>query len=156
MEAQIDTAELTLEAMEVADLDEVLEIEADCFSNPWSRRAFKRELTRNRYADYLLVRKKNQILGYLGAWLVLDEAHITTLAVAPAYRRQGVARFLLETAWDRFLNFNIKQVTLEVRVTNTAAQNLYLDYGFQKIGIKEEYYQDNQEDAVIMWKRIAE
>jgi [ribosomal protein S18]-alanine N-acetyltransferase len=91
------------------------------------------------------------IIGFAGLWLMVDEAHITTIAMHPDYRRLGLGEFMLVSLIDIAYNIGAKWVTLEVRVTNSTAQNLYRKYGFREAGIRHRYYSDNQEDALIMW-----
>jgi ribosomal-protein-alanine N-acetyltransferase len=91
------------------------------------------------------------IAGYAGVWLAVDEAHITTIAVAPRYRGQGVGELLLSGLIDQALNLHATMLTLEVRISNIVAQNLYLKYGFRATGRRPRYYTDNGEDALIMW-----
>src|SRR3989440_2393468 len=91
------------------------------------------------------------IIGFAGLWLMVDEAHITTIAMHPDYRRRGLGEFLLVSLIDIAYTIGAKWVTLEVRVSNYAAQNLYRKYGFREAGLRHRYYSDNQEDALIMW-----
>ncbi len=91
------------------------------------------------------------IVGYAGMWLMVDEAHITTIAVRPEYRGRGLGELLLMGLFEKALEFNARWLTLEVRVSNTVAQNLYRKYTFHAEGIRKGYYSDNNEDAVIMW-----
>lgn len=91
------------------------------------------------------------IIGYGGVWLTVDDAHITTIAVAPAQRGNGVGELLLNGLIDNAIDLNASLLTLEVRISNTSAQNLYLKYGFRPAGTRPRYYTDNGEDALIMW-----
>ncbi len=91
------------------------------------------------------------IVGFAGLWLMVDEAHITTIAMHPNYRRKGLGEFMLLSLIDIAYAINAKWVTLEVRVSNYSAQNLYRKYGFREAGLRHRYYSDNQEDALIMW-----
>ncbi|HEX6479624.1 MAG TPA: ribosomal protein S18-alanine N-acetyltransferase [Ktedonobacteraceae bacterium] len=91
------------------------------------------------------------IVGFAGLWLMVDEAHITTIAMHPDYRRQGLGELMLASLIDISYDIGAKWVTLEVRVSNYAAQNLYRKYGFREAGLRHRYYSDNQEDALIMW-----
>lgn len=148
----LDPADLVLQPMQVADLERVIEIEEESFGSPWSVDSFKKELTKNQYAHYLVLKKGPEIIGYIGVWIFVIEGHITTLAIDPAYRRQGLAKYLLDWIVSSLVESEVKKVTLEVRVSNQAARRLYQDYGFEELGIKEDYYQNNQEDAVVMHK----
>jgi ribosomal-protein-alanine N-acetyltransferase len=91
------------------------------------------------------------IIGFAGLWLMVDEAHITTIAVHPDFRRHGLGEFMLASLIDIAYDIGARWVTLEVRISNHVAQNLYRKYGFHEKGIRERYYSDNQEDALIMW-----
>jgi [ribosomal protein S18]-alanine N-acetyltransferase len=91
------------------------------------------------------------IIGFAGLWLMVDEAHITTIAMHPDFRRRGLGEFMLLSLIDIAYSINARWVTLEVRVSNTNAQNLYRKYGFREAGLRHRYYSDNQEDALIMW-----
>jgi len=142
--------------MRLGDIDEVMEIEQRVFPSPWSDFAYKYELTQNDAGHYLVVRKKEEdakeglLLGYGGFWLVADEAHISTLAVRPGWRRRGIGELVLVSLLDWAIRLGADVATLEVRVSNVAAQNLYLKYGFRVVGRRKEYYSDNREDALIM------
>lgn len=143
--------ELYIATMEPIHLDGVMAIEQACFFSPWSRATFLREITENPYAIYLVALSSHQVAGYSGAWLVVDEAHITNIAVAKNWRRRGVAKRLLDRLLTLAREQDIRRVTLEVRRSNEAAQNLYQSLGFYSAGVRPGYYTDNSEDAVIMW-----
>ncbi len=96
-------------------------------------------------------RSPYSIVGYGGLWLNVDEAHVTTIAVAPEYRGRGIGELLLNGLIDQALALNTDLLTLEVRVSNIVAQQLYLKYGFRPSGTRPRYYTDNGEDALIMW-----
>ena len=137
----------------VADLEAVLEIEQASFPIPWSRNAFLQELLENDRAIYLIARDETErIAGYIGMWIVLDEGHITNLATHPDFRRSGVGRTLLAAMMTAGREQGVRYVTLEVRRSNLAAQQLYQKAGFAPMGVRRQYYLDNKEDAVIMWK----
>lgn len=91
------------------------------------------------------------IIGFAGLWLMVDEAHVTTIAMHPHFRRRGLGEYMLASLIDIAYEIGAKWVTLEVRVTNYNAQNLYRKYGFREAGLRHRYYSDNQEDALIMW-----
>lgn len=140
--------------MEITHLPGVMEIERYSFIDPWSAYAFRSELTDNPYAVYFVALEGEQVLAYIGGWLITDELHITNLAVDNNYRKRGIALDLL----DRILEFSwqegIRRATLEVRVSNSSAINLYRKKGFVAIGQRPGYYLNNNEDALIMWKEI--
>ena len=144
-----------IEPMRVRDLDGVLSIERVSFPTPWSRYAFLTELLENDRAYYSVARtRERKLVGYIGMWLVLDEGHITTIAVHPAYRGRGIGRQLLETMEAIGRARDMHRVTLEARVSNTVAHGLYQKMGFSDAGIRPGYYRDNNEDAMIMWKEL--
>lgn len=139
--------------MAMEDLEQVLEIERASFSTPWTRSAFEMEVDgSNRYALYWVARNADKIVGYLGTWLILNEIHVTNIAVKPDFRRQGIAEQLLGNLFNQAKSRNIDAITLEVRVSNHSAQKLYQKLGFQMMGVRPKYYQNNNEDALIMWK----
>ena len=141
--------------MKMEDLEQVLEIERASFSTPWSRRAFEMEVDgSNRYAFYLVARNASKIVGYLGTWLILNEIHVTNIAVKPDFRRQGIAEQLLGSLFNQAKLQDIDAITLEVRASNHSAQKLYQKLGFKTMGVRSKYYQDNNEDALIMWKTL--
>jgi len=118
---------------------------------PRKNRLFPLSLLPSRPAITMSSPELNSIIGFAGLWLMLDEAHITTIAMHPDYRRQGLGEFMLTGLIDIAYDIGAKWVTLEVRMSNYIAQNLYHKYGFREAGIRHRYYSDNQEDALIMW-----
>lgn len=142
----------TLRAMTIKDVNGVYEIERLCFTIPWSKDSFRSEIKRNKNANYtVVVSDDGNIIGYGGLWLVIDEAHITNVAIHPEYRRLGIARALIKTMMNKASSKNISGMTLEVRESNIAARNLYQSLGFEKGGLRKGYYPDNGENAIIMW-----
>ena len=136
--------------MKQEDLDEVTALEKATFTIPWSRESFRQELARNVAARYLVAESEGKIIGYAGAWIILDESHITNIAVAESYRGQGVGRKLTQALLQLLSNLGASYATLEVRVSNERAQNLYRSLGFISVGKRKRYYEDNQEDAFLM------
>lgn len=136
--------------MELSDLDDVQEIEKACFSLPWSRNSFVQEITENKCARYLVVAHENRVAAYAGMWLVIDEAHITNIAVHPAYRGLGIGEKVTRALMRAADELGIRYMTLEVRRSNLVAQSLYRKLGFVDVGFRKRYYEDNQEDALIM------
>lgn len=154
-----------------------MEIEREAFSLPWPERAYRHEVTQNEFAHYYVLCHRSishvpapvslwqrlsraiggrppegvkLILGYGGFWLMYDEAHISTLAVRASHQRQGLGELLLGVLLDEAQRLGALQATLEVRVSNTAAQALYAKYGFHEVGRRKAYYTDNHEDALIL------
>ncbi len=143
----IEVCSLTLN-----DIDEVMVVEKLSFSIPWSKQAFIEEVTNNKFARYIIAKVDGKTVGYAGLWKVFDEGHITNVAVHPEYRRSGVGYTLVRGLIELSIKENIVKLTLEVRRSNIAAQNLYTKFGFRSEGFRKEYYADNKEDAIIMWK----
>jgi ribosomal-protein-alanine N-acetyltransferase len=141
---------LTIRPMAVADLDAVQGIEHASFTTPWPPQAYRQELESNRLAHYLVGQLGDDVVAYGGIWLMVDEAHITTVAVHPAFRRRRIGERLLLAMLDVSLDRHANEATLEVRLSNLAARRLYEKYGFRPVGIRPRYYSDNQEDALIM------
>jgi ribosomal-protein-alanine N-acetyltransferase len=136
--------------MALEDVPAVLDIERASFSTPWPPEAFHQELRHNRLARYVVARQGGAVVGYAGVWLMVDEAHITTFAVHPHSRRQGVGRRLLLAVIALSDDLGATRMTLEVRVSNLAAQALYGAHGFAIAGRRERYYTDDGEDAYVM------
>ncbi len=145
------TDQVTITAMRMEDISRVLEIEQASFPTPWPRDAYAHELRENRLACYLVARVMHQIVGYTGMWIILDEAHVTTIAVDPECRRQRIGERLLVALLDEAMRRGARWVTLEVRKSNDGAKALYRKYGFKDIGVRKGYYSDNREDAIVMW-----
>ncbi len=140
--------------MTLQDLDRIVEIEQLSFTLPWSRSSFYQELTNNRYARYIVMEYDGQIIGYCGMWLVMDEAHITNIAVLPEFRGKKLGEALMKQAMALAREEGAQTMTLEVRVSNNVAQSLYRKLGFLNGGIRKRYYSDNQEDALVMWVKL--
>lgn len=136
------------------DIDSIMEIELESFTTPWSREAFLKEINENKLAYYLVAIINNQIVGYAGMWLIVDESHITNVGVKRKYRGVGAGSKLLEGLIQICKIKEIGNMTLEVRKSNDVAKNLYEKYGFLEYGIRPRYYEDTGEDALIMWKKI--
>jgi len=140
--------------MTLLDLDDIMVIEHQSFTLPWSKEAFYRELTENPYAYYIVADIDGTAIGYGGVWIVIDEAHITNIAVLTDYRGQKIGETLLTQLQNLARQHGAKTMTLEVRVSNIVAQNLYRKLGFQNGGIRKGYYTDNNEDALVMWVNL--
>ncbi len=144
---------ITIDQMNFKDLDQVLEIETASFTDSWTFQSFETEISgKNPFAYYLVARQGDEVIAYLGVWLILNEAHITNIAVKPSRRKKGIAEKLLNFFFKKAELKNIDAITLEVRMSNEPAQKLYRKLGFVEKGIRPKYYQNNNEDALIMWK----
>ena len=140
--------------MEEDDILQVCDIEKQSFSSPWSEFAFKSELQDNKLASSCVtypLNEESKVVGYGGLWVILDEAHITNIAITPEFRGQKIGEFLLSNMMDIARTKGAQRITLEVRVSNFIAQKLYERLGFASAGLRKGYYTDNHEDAVIMW-----
>jgi len=145
---------VTIRRMTLEDLDEVMVIEELAFSVPWSRESFENEINNNLLAVYYVAVLGGICVGYAGMWHVMDELHITNVAVHPDYRGQKISNHLMDALvafaeGDQYIG-----MTLEVRVSNQVAINLYTKYGFKRLGLRPKYYIDNGEDAIVMWKEL--
>jgi ribosomal-protein-alanine N-acetyltransferase len=185
-----------VEPMRLEHIPAVSAIEKLSFPQPWPQNAYRREITENRMAHYVVVRRLGgktetseqsappsppppssdlfgrlsrllrppepprsaeleeelrSIVGYAGIWIMTDESHITTIASHPDVRGMGVGEFLLVALIHRSIDIGARWMTLEVRATNTVAQNLYRKYTFKEMGVRRRYYSDNGEDALVMW-----
>ncbi|GGH83389.1 ribosomal-protein-alanine N-acetyltransferase [Pullulanibacillus pueri] len=145
----IQIREMTLE-----DVDGVYNVETKAFNNPWKREAFVNEIKNNQFATYFVAVDDDYIVGYCGVWLILDESHITNIAVLPNYRGYKIGETLLKKAMLFAKIGRAIRMSLEVRVSNEIAQNLYRKLGFQEGGIRRNYYSDNLEDAIVMWVNL--
>jgi [ribosomal protein S18]-alanine N-acetyltransferase len=141
---------LRIEPMALDDLDAVQAIERASFTSPWPPNAYRSELESNRLANYLVARVGDDVVGYGGMWLMVDEAHITTFAIHPRWRRQRIGERLLLAFLDLAMDRAAHEATLEVRLSNLPARRLYEKYGFRPVGLRPRYYSDDNEDALIM------
>jgi [ribosomal protein S18]-alanine N-acetyltransferase len=132
------------------DIEQILTIEKLSFSVPWSEEDFFSEL-KNPRAHYLVFEEKNQLIGYAGFWQVLEEGHITNIAIAPSFQQQGYGKKLIEAMMNYARILKIEQMTLEVRESNVNALKAYSSVGFHIEGRRSQYYTNPNEDAIIMW-----
>ena len=146
------TFDVTIEPMRRRHLRRVVDIEHSVHPKPWSSGVFSSELDLARRGErhYVVAKVMGEVAGYAGSMYVVDEAHVTNIAVAPEFRRRGVARSLLLELASRAVERGMVSLTLEVRVGNEAAQGLYREFGFAPAGIRQRYY-ENSEDALVMW-----
>jgi len=143
---------VTIKPMCEEDIDAIIAIEEESYGrHHWSKESFYQELGNELAYYYSLFTPDGILAGYAGTWHVLDEAHITNIAVAKQYRRKKYGQAILKRIIDDCIKEKIKYITLEVRVSNEAAIGLYSKYGFKSFGTRKKYYQDNNEDALIMW-----
>ena len=157
------------------DVDSMTALDALCFSAPWSRKSFESEVCENPLARYLVAEaveeipageggrtagtgegRKPWLAGYAGLWAVGEEGHITNVAVHPDCRRRHLGRLLVASLISETYREGLRDYTLEVRVSNLPAIRLYEDFGFREAGVRKGYYEDNNEDAMIMWLSVGE
>ena len=142
----------TIKRMTRDDVENIMQIEESAYGeHHWSKDSFYSELGNNLAYYYVAMDTSGNYCGYAGSWHILEEAHITTIAVSPNHRRKHIAESLLCTIIDDCYKDGIKYITLEVRVSNEPAIKLYEKYGFTSFGVRKGYYQNNNEDALIMW-----
>ena len=143
---------VTLNQMKASNLNDVLNVSSLSLKESWSRESLEKELS-NPLAKYMVAEVNNKVVGFAGLWAICNEGHITNIAVHPNYRGQGIGSKLVESLIENSSSWYINSLTLEVRASNKIAQDLYKKYGFKEEGMRKHYYQDNNEDAIIMWKR---
>ncbi|GEN84634.1 putative ribosomal-protein-alanine acetyltransferase [Sporosarcina luteola] len=146
MDQRIEYRKMTMD-----DIPAVVEIEQEAFATPWTHEVFEHEMTGNDYAHYVVAVMDDEVIGHCGMWVVLDECHITNVAVRKFMRGHGIGEALMRKAIELCKANDVRLMTLEVRVTNYTAQNLYRKLGFQDGGIRKNYYTDDHEDALVMW-----
>lgn len=145
-----------IEALRVADIDDIMVIEQEAFAAPWTANMYRYEVTRNELGHYFALRfhangaGPGLLLGYAGFWLLVDEAHVSTIAVRAGWRGHGLGKWLLLGLLQEAIAIGAREATLEVRVSNAVAQGLYRGLGFQVVGRRKRYYSDNGEDALLM------
>lgn len=145
---------ITYRKMTVSDVPAVHDIEVATFPTPWTLDSFYYEMNENQYAHYLVAEEDAKIVGFCGLWNVIDAAQITNVAVIAQMRGRGVGETLMREAMRVSKEAQMDVMSLEVRVTNTVAQNLYRKLGFQDGGLRKGYYADNGEDALVMWVNL--
>jgi len=147
--------EVQLEPMQLEDIEAVLAIEQQSFTMPWTDVMFRSELQNERTSHMLVARvvqAGSPIVGYVGYRVVLDEMHVILIAVAPAWRQRSIARQMICQAMDQARAAGCRRATLEVRVSNTPAQQLYYSLRFAPVGTRPKYYMRPTEDALILWR----
>lgn len=144
-------ASLEFRSMRYEDIPMVCEIEQEAFTTPWTSGAFHNELTNNQFAHYMIMDVDGDVAGYGGMWLIMDEAHVTNIAVRDIFRGQKLGERLLKELMRTASFLGAHRMTLEVRASNHIAQHLYDKMGFTSVGVRKGYYTDNREDAIIMW-----
>ena len=144
------TPAVTVEPMSFQDLDAIYEIEEASYTLPWPRGAYNSEITENACARYLTLKEDGVPVAYAGMWLVMDEGHVTTIAVRPDKRRLGYGEKVTEALIRLAADSGVTSMSLECRRSNAAARSLYDKLGFIVVGVRKRYYPDNDEDALVM------
>lgn len=142
--------------MTLEDIPNVMVIEHEAFTLPWTETAFRNELTNNLFARYMVMEYEGNPIGYAGMWTIVDEAHVTNIAILKAYRGRKLGDRLLDELMNAASTIGMLRMTLEVRVSNTVARSLYEKKGFISAGLRKGYYSDNHEDAMIMWADLPQ
>jgi len=143
-------AEPVLRRMTLIDVPAVHRLEQAIFSMPWSEKDFVYEMTENKVARYLVIEEAGEIIAFAGAHIILDQAHVTNIAVRQDCRGRGLGRMITRALMQYASNLGAEYLTLEVRQSNAAAQNLYKSLGFVKVSVRKRYYEDTGEDAWLM------
>jgi ribosomal-protein-alanine N-acetyltransferase len=141
---------LTIRRMTVDDVPAVVDLDQKSFSLPWPERSFRFELTDNPASRCWVAELDGKVVGMIVVWLIVDEAHVATIATDPEYRRQGIGKRLLAYALRHLIDDGARSSFLEVRESNLAAQEMYLKFGYEVTGRRRRYYRDNDEDAILM------
>lgn len=136
--------------LQASHIPEVLAIDKVVHSAPWTEQSFRNELT-NPHSVFIVALSLGKVVGFGGAWLLVDEAHITNVAVEPSTQRRGIGEKICRELLDRSKQAGMICSTLEVRESNIAAIKLYEKLGFVQTNVRKKYYPDNQENAVVMW-----
>ncbi len=144
---------LVVRQAEEKDIKIMAEMDVLCFSAPWSELSFEKEIKENHLAFYIVAEIDERVVGYAGLWCIVDEGHITNVAVHPDFRRKGIGEALVSVLLEHTTEIGLLSHTLEVRASNDPAIALYSKFGFEAAGVRKNYYEDNGEDAIIMWRR---
>lgn len=143
-------SDLVFERMREEDVESVRQIELLSFDSTWPEDAFLNELRNNGAAHYLVARQDGRVVGYAGAWMILDEAHVTAVAIHPDTRGQGIGKRLFWKLMHDAVEHGARWATLEVRETNEPALAIYKEFGYSRVGVRRKYY-DNKDDALVLW-----
>ncbi|GEL76654.1 ribosomal protein S18-alanine N-acetyltransferase [Tenuibacillus multivorans] len=147
-------SDINVREMTIDDLPEVIVIENQSFQTPWKKRDFLYDLIKNKFSHYLIIEIDDQIIGYCGIWIVLEAAQITNIAVSPDERGNRYGEKLFQEVLQYTKAKGATELSLEVRQSNIVAQRLYEKFGLKAVGTRESYYQDDGEDALVMWVKL--
>ncbi|WP_186578525.1 ribosomal protein S18-alanine N-acetyltransferase [Aquibacillus kalidii] len=146
--------EVIIRRMTREDINQVAVIEESSFAVPWTKDIYEKELTENPYANYFVIEMMEQIVGFCGLWVVIDEAQITNIAISPQYRGYKLGAALFQYVINQAVTLGAIRLSLEVRKSNIVAQGLYRKFGLVPGGVRKNYYTDNNEDAIVMWVNL--
>ncbi|UJL47115.1 ribosomal protein S18-alanine N-acetyltransferase [Virgibacillus sp. NKC19-16] len=146
--------EMVIREMELADVDQVMEVEVATFAAPWPTDIFYQEILDNEHAFYFVMELDKKIIGYIGTWIVIDDMQITNIAVTPAYRGMKLGEMLFRYTIQFAIKLGVARLSLEVRKSNIVAQKMYRKFGLVPGGIRKNYYAVDQEDAIVMWVNL--
>lgn len=144
-------ADIVIRKMELADVNQVLEVERQSFETAWTTDIFYQEIADNEFAHYFVIESDGEIIGYVGTWVVFEEAQITNIAIKPDYRGRKLGERLFVFTIQQVIRHGATRLSLEVRTSNIIAQRMYRKFGLVPGGIRKNYYTDNNEDAIVMW-----
>lgn len=147
--------DILIRGAEAADVPKISLVEQACFISPWSEDALYKDIVENEMAHYYVVEIGGEIVAYAGLWYIIDEGHITNVAVSPDYRGRGIAALVLDRMLKEARVSGITAFTLEVRASNAPAIRLYTKFGFEAVGIRPGYYIEENEDALVMWLNLG-
>lgn len=136
----------------ISDVSGIAAIEEACFPVPWSKESLKRDMETNPRAKYIVAEEEDKIVGYIGWWTIAEEAYINNIAVLPSHQEKSIGSILMKTMIHLSEAEGVKSHTLEVRAGHLKTQYFYEKFGFRSAGVRPGYYEDNGEDAVIMWR----
>lgn len=145
---------MLIRSMVEKDIDAIVRLEKQLFTSAWTKDHFRYELSKNPFSNNLVLQKQATIIGYIGFWLLGDQTQITTIGISPNEQGRGYAKVLMDACIKATEEQGYAIITLEVRVSNTVAINLYQRYGFEVVTTRKNYYQDTKEDAYLMLKRL--
>ena len=145
-------SQLIIRQAEERDIKAIEGQEQVCFTDPWSYESLEHDILNNKLSFYIVAEVEGVVCGYVGIWNIVDEGHITNVAVSPDYRRKHIASNMLDVLIASCEEAGVERFTLEVRAGNEPAKALYAGKGFKEVSVRKGYYQDNGEDAIIMWR----